>query len=139
MQDVNGIQIGGTHYRPPVQHWDFIEDNGIGYLEGCAIKYATRNRKKHESPIEDLNKAIHYCQKLQSLHLAGKHNNRANEKIHPSLDQFAQANGLTDQEKQVVDVLTYWSDAGDNQSAIEVIEDMRDAALAAGDNSEEHY
>ena len=135
MTDVNETQVGGTHYRSPVQHWDFVEDNGIGYLEGCATKYATRNRKKHQSPLEDLNKALHYCQKLQSLHLAGKRFNRANIKIYPSVDQFAQANGLTDQEKQVIAALTYWNDAGDIQTAIEVIEDMRDAALAA----EEHH
>ena len=135
----NDYQVGGTHYKNgKCEHWDFIEDNGIGYLEGCATKYATRNRKKHQSPVEDLNKAIHYCQKLQALYLVGKRNNRSNAKIYPSVDQFAQANGLTEDEKLVVAILTYWEDAGDIQCAIETIEDMRDKALAAGDDSEEH-
>lgn len=138
-ENVNDYQVGGDHYRSEIQHWDYIEENGIGYLEGCATKYATRSRKKHQSPVEDLNKAIHYCKKLQSLHLAGKRNNRANEKIFPGVDSFAKANGLSPQETQVIAALTYWQDAGDLEDAIEVIENMLEKAIAAGDDAEEHH
>ena len=139
MSEVNDYQVGGDHYRSEIQHWDYIEENGIGYLEGCATKYATRSRKKHQSPVEDLNKAIHYCKKLQSLFLAGKRVNRANSKIFPGVDSFSRANNLSPQETQVIAGLAYWQDAGDLEDVIEVIENMRDAALAAGDDAEEHH
>ena len=36
--------------------------NGLGYLEGNIIKYTTRWRRK--GGIQDLEKVIHYAQKL---------------------------------------------------------------------------
>lgn len=132
----NDYQVGGSHYKNgQCEAWDFIEINSLGFLEGSAIKYVARNRRKHASPVEDLNKAIHYCQKLQSLHLAGLRKNRANVQSYMSVGLFAQANGLTSPERLVVAILTYWADDGDIQCAIEVLEQMRDAALAArGEN-----
>lgn len=59
----NAHQEGGTHYlRRSIQPWDYIAANGIGYFEGCAIKYLTRWRDK--GGIEDLRKAQHYIEKL---------------------------------------------------------------------------
>lgn len=55
-------QHGGTHYQSELQHWDFIVENGIGYLEGCASKYVTRTRKK--DGLNDLKKAITYIDKI---------------------------------------------------------------------------
>ena len=58
----NDRQIAGDHYRQPIQTWDFIHRNGIGYLAGNIIKYVVRYQKKNG--IEDLNKARHYLDKL---------------------------------------------------------------------------
>jgi hypothetical protein len=59
----NDTQIGGDHYKAkPIQPWDFIHGNGIGYLEGNAIKYLCRWRDK--GGIDDLRKARHYIDKL---------------------------------------------------------------------------
>jgi hypothetical protein len=59
----NAEQYGGTHYKTlTIQPWDYILANGIGYCEGCAIKYLTRWKDK--GGIEDLKKAQHYIQKL---------------------------------------------------------------------------
>jgi hypothetical protein len=63
--NANVKQIGGAHYRATVQHWDFIENHGIGYLEGCATKYLTRVKV---SKLEDTEKAGHYVEKLIELH-----------------------------------------------------------------------
>ncbi len=61
--DPNNRQIDGTHYKKhAIQPWDFIHRNGIGYLEGCAIKYLVRWRDK--GGIADLQKAQHYIEKL---------------------------------------------------------------------------
>lgn len=62
----NTRQVGGRHYKGmPIQPWDFIEQNGIAYLEGTAIKYLARWKKK--GGIDDLEKAIHFIQKRIEL------------------------------------------------------------------------
>ena len=58
----NDTQVGGDHYQKKIQTWDYIVQNEIPYLEGCAIKYLSRWRDK--GGIEDLRKAAHYIQKL---------------------------------------------------------------------------
>jgi hypothetical protein len=62
MTTANDTQVGGAHYQLPIQPWDFIVSNGLGFLEGCAIKYLTRWRQK--GGVEDLRKAQHYVAKL---------------------------------------------------------------------------
>lgn len=56
-------QVGGEHYvKRAVQVWDFIHQNGIGYLAGSAIKYLVRYKEK--GGVADLKKARHYLDKL---------------------------------------------------------------------------
>lgn len=63
----NKTQVGGSHYRDlPIQPWDYITENGIGYLEGCVIKYVTRHHEK--GGVQDLKKAMHYLEKLIEVH-----------------------------------------------------------------------
>lgn len=61
----NDTQEGGDHYRTPVQCWDYIAANGLGYFEGNVVKYVSRWRKK--GGVADLKKAAHYLQKLIEL------------------------------------------------------------------------
>jgi hypothetical protein len=59
----NDIQEGGDHYRiKAIQPWDFIHQNGIGFLAGCAIKYLARYKDKNG--LVDLKKARHFVDKL---------------------------------------------------------------------------
>lgn len=59
----NETQVGGNHYKiQPIQPWDFIHANGIGFLAGNAIKYIARYKLK--GGVEDLKKAQHYITKL---------------------------------------------------------------------------
>lgn len=61
--NANQVQHGGTHYkRMPIEPWDYIAANDIGFLEGNAIKYLSRWRTK--GGIEDVHKARHYIDKL---------------------------------------------------------------------------
>jgi hypothetical protein len=69
----NERQVGGTHYRSEIQHWDYVVANDIPYLEAQVIKYLTRWRKKNG--LEDVYKAQHYLQKLIEVEEA-----KANEK-----------------------------------------------------------
>lgn len=62
----NDIQVGGDHYKTKsIQPWDFIVSNGLGYLEGCVVKYVSRYTLK--GGVEDLKKAQHYLSKLIEL------------------------------------------------------------------------
>lgn len=65
----NEIQVGGNHYMSqPFQPWDFIAQNGLGFFEGCVVKYVSRHR--HKGGVEDLKKARHYLDKLIELESA---------------------------------------------------------------------
>lgn len=62
MSDTTGKQIGGNHYKiMAIQPWEIIERNNLDYWEGNIIKYVLR---KKYNRIEDLEKAIHYLEKL---------------------------------------------------------------------------
>lgn len=59
----NQKQFGGDHYKQVgIEPWDYIEANGLGFLDGTAVKYLTRWKKK--GGIVDLQKAIHFIEKL---------------------------------------------------------------------------
>ena len=57
-------QVGGDHYKNmPIQPVEYIHRNGLGFCEGCVIKYVSRWRSKVGS-IEDLKKARHFLDLL---------------------------------------------------------------------------
>jgi hypothetical protein len=59
-------QVGGDHYkRLKIQPVEFIHANGIGFLEGSAIKYICRHREKGGK--QDLEKARHFLDMLIEL------------------------------------------------------------------------
>lgn len=56
-------QVAGSHYKTMViQPVEYIHKNGIGFAEGCAIKYLSRWRVKNG--VEDLRKARHFIDLL---------------------------------------------------------------------------
>ena len=76
--NANAKQIGGGHYKAgeaeavmaellgynkPIEHWDMVLMRGYNYLQGNASKYLDRYEKKG-TPIQDLQKAKHYIEKL---------------------------------------------------------------------------
>lgn len=59
------VQIGGSHYREGgIQPVQYIEANGLGFLEGCAIKRLTRHNRDGGKGRQDIEKAIHELQLL---------------------------------------------------------------------------
>lgn len=118
---VNDIQVGGEHYRAKTQHWDFVEVNGMGYLEGYATKYVTRRRKKNGH--EDLRKALHCVDKLIELFRAGVKKPRTARTV-ISVEQFAQDNALDVAETRVIDLLTHWCREVDLEKARVKIQHM---------------
>lgn len=90
MSGANAIQVGGDHYKAqdtqmqmalvlgynkPIEHWDLVLIRGYGYLQGNASKYLDRYDKKG-TPIQDLEKAKHYIEKLIEVEKAKVANTR---------------------------------------------------------------
>lgn len=64
-------QVGGDHYKGmAIEPSEFIHRNGIGWLEGNAIKYVCRHSMKHGE--QDIDKAIHYLQLLKEWQYGAK-------------------------------------------------------------------
>jgi hypothetical protein len=61
-------QVGGDHYQKPIQVWDFVVANKIGFLEGNVIKYVERWERK--DGLKDLEKAKSYVEKLIAVEKA---------------------------------------------------------------------
>ena len=60
-------QVGGEHYKDcKIQPVDYIVENNLTFLEGNAIKYITRHRKKGEGS-KDIEKAIHYLEMILEM------------------------------------------------------------------------
>ena len=57
-------QVGGEHYRKfKIQPWDVIDEYGLSFYAGNALKYLLRAGRKG-SKVEDLKKCRHYLDKL---------------------------------------------------------------------------
>lgn len=127
MNDVNSYQEGGDHYSRggKIQHWDYVEQNGLGYLEGCATKYVTRWRTKHpteELQRQDLQKARHYVEKLIDLaeptyfycdglpyEIPGSaRKNRCIKTPVITPEEFGHAYGLIAEEVEIITILHFW-------------------------------
>ena len=63
-------QEGGSHYKDmPIQPVEYIHRNGLGFVEGCVVKYVSRWRAK--GGIEDLKKARHFLDMLIEMESSG--------------------------------------------------------------------
>ena len=63
----NDRQVGGEHYKSPIQHWDYVWANDLDYFQAQIIKYVTRWKAKNG--LEDLAKARHFLEKYMELQL----------------------------------------------------------------------
>ncbi len=105
--DPNTIQVGGTHYQSNYQVWDFVENNGLGGLETAIIKYICRWRDKGNART-DLEKAIHYLDKLIDLH---KNSHRVPKGCasHDDIIHFSNMQHLDKTEEFIVRMISRWS------------------------------
>lgn len=66
--DALNVQVGGDHYKScKIQTVEFIEANGLGFLEGCIVERVTRHDKPSGKGRQDIEKAIHELQLLLQL------------------------------------------------------------------------
>lgn len=87
----NSMQIGGTHYAKPIQHWDFVTSHDYGYLEGQITKYLFRWRDKNG--VQDLQKASHFLQKLAEV--------SESDAAPINLQEFLDANSIPEDERSI--------------------------------------
>ena len=53
-------QVGGDHYKAmAIEPAQFAHANNLGFLEGSAIKYLSRHKRRGKS--EDVRKAMQFC------------------------------------------------------------------------------
>lgn len=78
--DPNARQVDGSHYKAAFQHWDLVPLLNLSWQEGCATKYIERCFKKGKTVL-DLEKAIHYTEKLIKLVLTGVVQGKPNSQL----------------------------------------------------------
>jgi hypothetical protein len=107
---VNDRQVGGTHYSAPYQHWDFVIDGGLSYMEAQITRYVARHRKKNGA--EDIEKAIHYAEKLSTEAIAvSVLPNPFQGSARKAATRFITENGLVGtKEAQIILEASCWTD-----------------------------
>lgn len=110
----NNRQVGGTHYAGAYQHWDFVIDAKLSYLEGQFTKYLDRHAKK--AGRQDLEKSGHYLQKLIEAAGEGRHTNGAWRLAFgttPLARYIAARPALAPAEKRMLGILYTWDNTRD--------------------------
>ncbi len=123
--NANDQQVGGNHYAGAYQHWDFVLDVLSGrYLEGNITKYVARHRKKHG--IQDLEKAIHYLDKLseERLRFVPLGASDPRDDWHEKLERFCKSQELNDRETLVMYQIARWIFDSDLKRCRQVIEEL---------------
>lgn len=121
----NSYQVGGEHYLAKFQHWDLAAENRLGYFEGQVTKYLTRWRRKNGT--QDLDKAMHYLQKLIEVIQDGT-------LLLPScrtplmLETFSVQNGLTPEEKGIFRIMLTYDSLAELDTAMGWIKALKEKA-----------
>lgn len=64
-------QVGGCHYKDmPIQPAVYNYRNGLGFIEGCVVKYVSRWNRDGGAGVKDLAKAKHFLEML--IEMKGK-------------------------------------------------------------------
>lgn len=137
----NDTQVGGDHYRKggaEYQHWDFVVDAGLGYLEGCATKYLARHASKNGR--QDLEKAAHYVQKMidcadQSRIRPTNGYEGAHDRVKVAVNRFG-ATVVGDLEKSLVFALATWQTVAQLRTALGVIERLAESRYPTSPGAE---
>lgn len=118
----NDTQVAGTHYRTPYQHWDLAADLFLGYFEGQISKYVTRHRVKKGK--EDLEKALHFAQKL--LEMVRTHGRKPMRLFPtaPQMEDYVVANCLNLREHVILKAILSWSTVHDLENVVDFIQKL---------------
>jgi len=117
MPSANEVQHDGSHYRnrdSNYQHWDLVADTGMGYFEAQITRYIARWRFK-EGAL-DVEKALHYAQKMSELIKEGRYPTRQvpqREDAMVLLEAFAIKQKLTREETLIFELCAMRATEGD--------------------------
>ncbi len=118
----NSYQVGGDWYQGNYQHWDFVLNTGVGYLEGCATKYISRWRKAGKGEA-DLLKARHYTSKLLTEFRTAYPRLRMPQTfLRKELVAFIAVNQIQEEDIPALVALVTWESKSDLQVAYDCIQ-----------------
>lgn len=115
------------HYNDnSIEHWDYVEELGYGYLLGCATKYVFRNRHKG-SKDQDLDKVLAYCEKF----VKSFKDKDYSRKVVPALSLFEKLTDLKQYEKNLlshIDILSRCESVEQCKNVMEFIKEEIEVA-----------
>lgn len=139
----NEKQIGGEHYSRlgEYQHWDWVCDIKLPYLEGCATKYLSRWRDK--GGLQDILKSTHYMEKAKELFKRGIHSNTCIVNSGFEVDRLnfekrtnrffdSLPDNVTFCEKEIIESIAEWRHAADIDLCIVKLIRLHDDAATVG-------
>lgn len=113
-------QVGGDHYQAEYQHWDWVIDAGLGYLDGNATKYIPRWKKK--GGLNDLLKAKSYIDKMLNRYVT-RLQEYIPEDIIDVTEHFISANKIEPSEANIIRRIAVWKNRFDLVAISEEIEE----------------
>lgn len=133
----NDRQVGGSHYSSKIIHWDWVEAQGMGYLEGYATKYLVRWRNK--DGIKDLEKSLHIIEKLIEVAENTPRRNRATNINMALTREFFAVNNVPEKESKICWLLLTWVDTDELRLAHQFTEQLiadQSAIIRVGDTND---
>ena len=93
MSNALETQIGGTHYKVlPYQPIELIGELRMDYFQGCIVKYISRDKN---NKIEDLQKAIHYCELAREVGVGIKYiDSKHSQSLKYEIGKYVKMNNL---------------------------------------------
>jgi hypothetical protein len=122
--NANNRQVGGTHYRTSMQHWDMAADLKLGYFEGQISKYLTRHRFKKGR--EDAEKALHFAEKVRERAMFMGHLPIHAFPTAAYMVEYGEANKLTRDEMRAINRAVSWLNVTDLDVLIDTIKRIID-------------
>lgn len=124
--DPNEVQVGGDHYKGvDFQPWDWARNvsgtQGLGYYEVSAISYIARFRKK--GGIEDLEKVLHYIDKMLFCWRAGEYANRCTATLLRIRD-FNRQNECDRFQSEAIHFLVAWREGDELVETKKIVEEL---------------
>jgi len=115
-------QVGGDHYSAEYQHWDWVPETGLGYLEASATAYIARYMKK--DGLKDLEKAMSFINKIivsKYLKPAGTRRGIDSRLRHRYLTA---ANLIDTPEGDLTTAIDTWKDDDDLEKIVKLLEEL---------------
>lgn len=121
----NEGQVGGKHYKTQkIQHWDFVLESGLPYMEAQIVKYLSRWQQK--GGREDIQKALHFLEKLVEWERTYPEAHKVLLLFSPQFEnitvaEYCHINGIPYLEGRIIECVCTWRSEHYTWTAIEEI------------------